>query len=76
MQAPDQADAQRGVLWGLQRRLLLLLLLPLGMLGLLSGVLHYQSAGNIAQQQDQRLRIAAVAVVHTAHLKHAQFSWA
>lgn len=70
MQAPDQADAQRGVLWGLQRRLLLLLLLPLGMLGLLSGVLHYQSAGNIAQQQDQRLQklipLLADSVVVTA----------
>lgn len=48
-------DRLHGVLWGLQRRLLLLLLLPLGLVGLLSFFLHYQSAGNIARQQDQRL---------------------
>ena len=48
-------DRPHGVLWGLQRRLLLLLLLPLGLVGLLSFFLHYQSAGNIARQQDQRL---------------------
>ncbi len=40
---------------GLQRRLLLLLLLPFGLLMLVSSVLHYQAAGTAALQQDQRL---------------------
>lgn len=55
MSATGPTDIPRGVLWGLQRRLLVLLLLPLGLVGLLSIFLHYQSAGNIARQQDQRL---------------------
>jgi len=44
-----------GVIWGLQRRLMLLLLLPLGLVGLVSFWLHYQSAGTAALQQDQQL---------------------
>lgn len=44
-----------GVIWGLQRRLLWLLLLPLGLVGLVSFWLHFQSAGTIALQQDQQL---------------------
>jgi len=44
-----------GVIRGLQRRLLLLLLLPLGLVGLISFWLHYQSAGTVAAQQDQQL---------------------
>ena len=43
------------MIWGLQRRLMLLLLLPLGLVGLVSFWLHYQSAGTAALQQDQQL---------------------
>ncbi|TNF63925.1 MAG: sensor histidine kinase, partial [Burkholderiales bacterium] len=43
------------MIWGLQRRLLVLLMLPLGLLALVSVWLHYQSAGNAAVQQDQQL---------------------
>ena len=45
-----------GVIRGLQRRLLLMLLLPLGLVGLVSFWLHYQSAGTAALQQDQQLQ--------------------
>lgn len=48
--------AADGVIWGLQRRLLALLLLPLGLVGLVSVWLHYQSAGTAALQQDQQLQ--------------------
>ncbi|MES2510167.1 MAG: ATP-binding protein [Pseudomonadota bacterium] len=41
---------------GLQRRLLLLLLLPLGIFALFSVYFDYQTAGNVAQQKDQQLR--------------------
>ena len=41
---------------GLQRRLLLLLLLPLGVFALVSVYFDYQTAGNVAQQKDQHLR--------------------
>lgn len=41
---------------GLQRRLLLLLLLPLGVFALVSVYFDYQTAGNVAQQKDQQLR--------------------
>lgn len=40
---------------GLQRRLMLLLLLPFGLVMLVSAWLHYQAAGTAALQQDQRL---------------------
>jgi two-component system sensor histidine kinase TctE len=40
---------------GLQRRLVMLLLLPFGLLMLISSWLHYQAAGTAAVQQDQRL---------------------
>ncbi len=40
---------------GLQRRLLLLLLLPLGIFALFSVYFDYQTAGNVAQQKDQQL---------------------
>lgn len=40
---------------GLQRRLLLMLLVPLVLLGLLSAYFDYQTAGNVALQQDQQL---------------------
>lgn len=39
----------------LQHRLLWLLLLPFGLIVLVSGWLHYQAAGTAATQQDQRL---------------------
>lgn len=41
---------------GLQRRLLLLLLLPLGIFALVSVYFDYQTAGNVALQKDQQLR--------------------
>jgi two-component system sensor histidine kinase TctE len=40
---------------GLQRRLLLLLLLPFGLMGLVGALLQYQAAGTAAEQQDQKL---------------------
>jgi len=40
---------------GLQRRLLMLLLVPLGIFALVSVYFDYQTAGNIAQQKDQQL---------------------
>ncbi|MES2977172.1 MAG: ATP-binding protein [Pseudomonadota bacterium] len=40
---------------GLQRRLLLLLLIPLSVLSLISAYLDYRAAGNAALQQDQQL---------------------
>ncbi len=43
------------MIWGLQRRLLVLLMLPLGLIGLVSVFFHYQSAGTAALQQDQQL---------------------
>lgn len=52
---PEHGPIAGGVIWGLQRRLMLLLLLPLGLVGLVSVWLHYQSAGTAALQQDQQL---------------------
>ena len=40
---------------GLQRRLLLLLLLPLGLFALVSIYFDYQTAGHVALQKDQQL---------------------
>ena len=40
---------------GLQRRLLLLLLLPLGLFALVSIYFDYQTAGNVALQKDQQI---------------------
>ena len=51
---PDGQGAD-GLIWGLQRRLLVLLFLPLGLVGLVSVFFHYQSAGTAALQQDQQL---------------------
>lgn len=54
---PEPSTARpEGVIRGLQRRLLLLLLLPLGLVGLVSFWLHYQAAGTAALQQDQQLQ--------------------
>ncbi|HRK37036.1 MAG TPA: ATP-binding protein [Burkholderiaceae bacterium] len=51
--ADDPADtAATPLMGGLQRRLLLLLLFPFGMLVLVGTWLHYQSAGSAALQQD------------------------
>lgn len=53
--SPETEPAQPGMIWGLQRRLLVLLMLPLGLVALVSVWLHYQSAGTAALQQDQQL---------------------
>lgn len=50
-----EVSASRGVIWGLQRRLLVLLLITIGLIGTVSIFFHYQSAGTTALQQDQRL---------------------
>lgn len=47
--------ATSGLTGGLQRRLLALLLLPFGLVMVVSSWLHYQTAGTAAVQQDQRL---------------------
>ena len=44
-----------GVIWHLQRRLLVLLMLPLGLVVVVSVFFLYQSAGTAAVQQDQQL---------------------
>lgn len=44
-----------GLIWGLQRRLLVMLFLPLGLVGLVSVFFHFQGAGTVALQQDQQL---------------------
>ncbi|AOF85088.1 his Kinase A domain protein [Hydrogenophaga sp. RAC07] len=43
------------MIWGLQRRLLVLLLITIALIGAVSVVFHFQSAGTAALQQDQRL---------------------
>ncbi len=45
-----------GMIWGLQRRLLIMLLLPLSLVGLVSVYFHYQNAGTAALQQDKQLQ--------------------
>ncbi len=55
MEDPAATEAVSGLMGGLQRRLLALLLLPFGLVMLVSGWLHYQAAGTAAVQQDQRL---------------------
>ena len=52
---PEGGRVADGLIWGLQRRLLVLLFLPLGLVGLVSVYFHYQSAGTAALQQDQQL---------------------
>ncbi|WP_370870404.1 ATP-binding protein [Hydrogenophaga sp.] len=51
---PEGATAT-GMIWGLQRRLLVLLLITIALIGAVSMVFHFQSAGTAALQQDQRL---------------------
>jgi two-component system, OmpR family, sensor histidine kinase TctE len=51
---PDGAAAP-GMIWGLQRRLLVLLLFTIALIGAVSVLFHFQSAGTAALQQDQRL---------------------
>lgn len=55
MRASTEGRSASGLIWGLQRRLLVLLFLPLGLVGLVSVYFHYQSAGTAALQQDQQL---------------------
>lgn len=55
MRQRPEVGATEGMIWGLQRRLLVLLMLPLGLVGLVSVFIHYQSAGTAALQQDQQL---------------------
>ncbi|MFC3684463.1 ATP-binding protein [Hydrogenophaga luteola] len=55
MRASPEGRSASGLIWGLQRRLLVLLFLPLGLVGLVSVYFHYQSAGTAALQQDQQL---------------------
>ena len=55
MRASLEGRPASGLIWGLQRRLLVLLFLPLGLVGLVSVYFHYQSAGTAALQQDQQL---------------------
>lgn len=52
---PDPLSAGLSDTGGLQRRLLLLLLLPFGLVGLVGAWFQYQAAGTAAAQQDQRL---------------------
>jgi two-component system sensor histidine kinase TctE len=56
MRRMAEGRAPEGMIWGLQRRLLVLLMLPLGLVGVVSVLLHYQSAGTAALQQDQQLQ--------------------
>lgn len=51
---PDPLSTTAGT-GALQRRLLLLLLLPFGLVGLVGAWFQYQAAGTVAAQQDQRL---------------------
>lgn len=55
MRVSPEGPSSDGLIWGLQRRLLVLLFLPLGLVGLVSVYFHYQSAGTAALQQDQQL---------------------
>lgn len=55
MRANPEGRTADGLIWGLQRRLLVLLFLPLGLVGLVSVYFHYQSAGTASLQQDQQL---------------------
>lgn len=55
MRASPEHRSAEGLILGLQRRLLVLLFLPLGLVGLVSVYFHYQSAGTAALQQDQQL---------------------
>lgn len=56
MHPKAERSAPEGMIWGLQRRLLALLTLPLCLVALVSVWLHYQSAGTAALQQDQQLQ--------------------
>ena len=55
---PDRSEhaRTRDMIGGLQRRLLVMLLVTIAVIGLVSVVFHYQSAGTAALQQDQRLQ--------------------
>ncbi|MEJ8835219.1 ATP-binding protein [Ramlibacter sp. AN1133] len=51
-----RASAVLGVTTGLQRRLLVMLIVPLVLLAALNAWFEYRSAGNVALQQDHRLQ--------------------
>jgi two-component system sensor histidine kinase TctE len=55
MRQRTDGAASEGLIWGLQRRLLVMLFLPLGLVGMASVFFHYQGAGTVALQQDQEL---------------------
>ncbi|WP_252374412.1 ATP-binding protein [Hydrogenophaga sp. 2FB] len=55
MSPHPKSTASRGMIWGLQRRLLVMLLFTLSVIGTVSVLVHYQTAGTAALQQDQRL---------------------
>lgn len=52
---PARGTEVRGVISGLRRRLLFLLIAPLTLLAVLNAWLEFRSADNVAAQQDQRL---------------------
>jgi two-component system sensor histidine kinase TctE len=54
-EATPAAAGPAVVAGGLQRRLMLLLLLPFGLVGVVGAWFHYQAAGTAAAQQDQQL---------------------
>ncbi|MDB5896562.1 MAG: putative histidine kinase, classic [Ramlibacter sp.] len=51
----SRAGDMLGVTAGLRRRLLVMLIVPLALLAILNAWFDYRSAGNVANQQDQRL---------------------
>ncbi len=55
MRLLTKTDVSRGMIRGLQRRLLVMLLLTLSVIGTASVFVHFQNAGTVALQQDQRL---------------------
>ncbi|GLS14063.1 hypothetical protein GCM10007935_14930 [Hydrogenophaga electricum] len=56
MPTPAEPRPPEGMIWGLQKRLLVLLMLPLSLVGLVSMFFHYQSASTVALQKDQQLQ--------------------
>ncbi len=56
MQQSPEGQRSDGLIWGLQKRLLAFLFLPLALVGLVSVYFHYSSAGTAALQQDQQLK--------------------
>jgi two-component system, OmpR family, sensor histidine kinase TctE len=52
---PPERSAPRDTIGGLRRRLMVMLLATIAMVGAVTVALHYQAAGTAALQQDQRL---------------------